>query len=484
MKKFVAMLLAVVLLPVMAFAADGTKTAQLDPSNPVSLTVWHYYNGAQQAAYDELVERFNTTVGKEMGIYVQSFSQGSVRDLETAVINAVDGVIGAEPLPNIFSTYADTASAVQKKCDLVDLKEYFTEEELSAYVDSYIGEGYFNNDGHLYLFPVAKSTEILMINATDWEDFAEDTGSTLEELSTVEGIVRVADRYYDWTDAKTPDVADDGKAFYGRDSVSNYFILGTKQMGVDIFTVKDGQLTINADKELMRRLWENFYVPFVRGRFDALGKFRSDDVKTGDLLCYTGSSSSAMYFPDTVETDDDSIDIDHIILPAPMFENGDNYIVQQGAGMVVTKSDDKHEYAAAVFLKWFTQPENSLRFVVESSYMPVRKDAHSMEMLDKVIADNNLRVNSKSYDCLKVVIERTHDVPGYYTAVFPNGSKARSILDYNLLDQAKEDKAAVDEQVALGVSREDAAAPYITDEAFEAWYEQFVAALHAAAFNE
>ena len=48
----------------------GNKSL-LDPGNPVSLTVWHYYNGSQQAAFDSLVEEFNTTVGREKGIYVQ-----------------------------------------------------------------------------------------------------------------------------------------------------------------------------------------------------------------------------------------------------------------------------------------------------------------------------------------------------------------------------------------------------------------------------
>ena len=41
------------------------NTVKLDPNNPVSLTVWHYYNGAQQAAFDTLVSDFNATVGKE-----------------------------------------------------------------------------------------------------------------------------------------------------------------------------------------------------------------------------------------------------------------------------------------------------------------------------------------------------------------------------------------------------------------------------------
>ena len=114
---------------------------------------------------------------------------------------------------------------------LADLSQYFTEDELSKYVDSYIQEGYFNQDGALYLFPVAKSTEITMLNKTDWEPFAEAAGTTVDELATTEGIVQVAQRYYEWTDAQTPDVPAAGKAFYGRDSMSNYFLISMKQMG-------------------------------------------------------------------------------------------------------------------------------------------------------------------------------------------------------------------------------------------------------------
>lgn len=190
----------------------------------MSLTIWHYYNGAQQAMFDTLVKEFNASVGKEEGIYVESYSQGSVSDLEEAVNSSLNGEVGAEELPDIFSSYSDTAYAVQQQDKLADLSVYFTEDELSRYVDSYIQEGYFNQDGALYLFPVAKSTEITMINKTDWEPFAEATGTTVEELATTEGITEVAQRYYEWTDEQTPDVPDDGKAFYGRDSMSNYFI--------------------------------------------------------------------------------------------------------------------------------------------------------------------------------------------------------------------------------------------------------------------
>ena len=52
-------------------AGDSGKAAvKLDPSNPTTITVWDYYNGAQQASFDSLVSEFNSTVGKEKGIYV------------------------------------------------------------------------------------------------------------------------------------------------------------------------------------------------------------------------------------------------------------------------------------------------------------------------------------------------------------------------------------------------------------------------------
>lgn len=397
---------------------SGTAKVKLDPDNPVSLTVWHYYNGAQQATFDTLVEEFNATVGKEKGIYVEEYSQGSVYDLEQAVQSAIKGEVGADDLPDIFSSYADTAYYAQQEGKLVDLTQYFSEDELSSYVDSYIEEGYFQDDGALYLLPVAKSTEIMMINKTDWEPFAAETGSSLDELKTIEGVVDVAEHYYEWTDAKTPDIPDDGKAFYGRDSMSNYFIIGMKQMGKEIFEVKNGE---------------------------------------------------------------ESYPIDYIIQDAPIMQDGENYMVQQGAGMAVTKSDDAHEYASCVFLKWITEKEQNLRFGCDSAYLPVLKEANKVETLDKVIKDNNIEINEKSYDCLKYILENFDQKKFYTPKSFRKGYDARKILDYNLSDKAVEDKTAIDAAIAEGTSRDEVLESYLSDEAFENWYNDFCSSLSAAA---
>lgn len=476
-KIYLACLIAAIAL---ALAGCGSRSP-LDPKDPVSLTVWHYYNGSQQAAFDALVEEFNDTVGREKGIYVQGYSQGSVPDLESAVRDAINGKVGAEAMPDIFSSYADTAYEVEQAGALANLSDYLSQDELDQYVDSYIEEGRIAADGSLRIFPTAKSTEIMMINKTDWEPFAAAAGVSLEDLSTIEGVAAAAQAYYEWTDALTPDVPEDGRAFYGRDAVANYFIIGMQQLGVEIFQVRNGEMTLHTPKEELRRLWENYYVPMVKGYFGAYGAFRSDDVKTGDLLAYTGSTTSAMYFPDQVELDAGSHAIDYIVMPAPVFAGGRNYAVQQGAGMVISKSDERHEYASVEFLKWFTLPENNLRFGCVSGYLPVLKEANSIQRLEQVIGERGLSVAPKTYDCLSTILSGMDGMTLYTNKSFQNGTSARKVLEYHLADQASADREAVVAALDRGESLEEAAAPYVTEAAFESWYESFCEALHTAA---
>lgn len=471
--KLITMVFIVIALTGCDRTGDDRSKVSLDPDNPVSITVWHYYNGAQQAAFEALVEKFNKTVGREEGIYVESCGMGSIENMEGAISDILEEKVGAGKMPDIFSAYTDTAGMVQAQNRLVDLTEYFSDGELSEYIDSYISEGYFNNDGKLYLLPIAKSTEILMLNKTDWDVFAKATDTNLDELATVEGITRVAEKYYKWTDGLTPDVLDDGKAFYGRDAMANYFIIGMKQMGKDIFEVENGKVKINTDKELIKRLWENYYVPYIKGYFSDYGNFRSDDLKTGDILAYTGSTSSSFYFPNSVEADGGIKEIEFITMKAPVMEGGENVMAQQGAGMTVTKSDKQHEYAACVFLKWFTKKENNLSFACQSAYLPVLKEANNIKTIDKYIDENGLEINSKVYKCIETILSDFEETEFYTTKNFETGFAKRQVLENNLTSQAQADKKAIDNAVAGGADREEEIEKYVSEENFEKWYVRF-----------
>lgn len=141
-KAVIALLATVLVFGATAQAEDAYDDGGiLDPENPVTLTVWHYYNGVHQAAFDKLVEEFNGTVGKDLGIYVEETSKGSVSDLESAIQDAVNTEVGAEDIPDVFSTYTDSAYVLQKDGVLTDLTQYFTQEELDQYVDAYVQEG-------------------------------------------------------------------------------------------------------------------------------------------------------------------------------------------------------------------------------------------------------------------------------------------------------------------------------------------------------
>lgn len=480
-KKLGALALVFMMTAACFSGCGGKEKSVLDPDNPVSLTVWHYYHGAQQTAFDELVEEFNDTVGKEKGIYVKGYGQGGVADLETAVRNSMEGKVGSSETPDIFSSYADTAYEIEQMGKLANLSDYLTEEELSEFVDSYVEEGRIAKDGSLRIFPVAKSAEIMLMNKTDWEKFAAETDVSLDDLKTIESVVRVSEKYYNWTDGKTPDVPNDGKAFYGRDSFANYINIGMMQLGNEIFAVEEGKVTLNTDKASLKRLWENYYVPMVKGYFGAYGSFRSDDVKTGDLVVYTGSTTSAMYFPDNVEMETGSYPVEYIVMSPPVLEGGENYAVQQGAGMVVSKTDEQHEYASVEFLKWFTKAENNLRFSCSAGYLPVLKEANNTEMLDRIIKENDLKVDGKTYDCVNHIFDTISAVKLYTNKSFENASAARSVLEYNLPDKAKADREAVEAALAQGQSLETACADYVSEESFEEWYEGFCSALNDAA---
>ncbi len=461
-KTAYSLVTACVLLCTLTFTGcTSTPKTNLDPNNPITITLWNYYTGAQLAAFRTAVDKFNATRGKELGVIVEASSEGSVSDLENNVIAALNKEIGAKDAPNIFAAYSDTAFSIDKMGYIADISEYFTDAERAEYVDSYLLEGDLDRNGKsIKIFPIAKSTEIFMLNKTDWTQFSEATGATVDELATIEGVTEVAKEYYEWSG---------GRALFGRDALANYIFIGAMQLGVEIVSHdENGNEVLSFPKEQIRKLWDNFYIPYVNGYFSSNGKFRSDDVKTGEIISFVGSSTSVSFFPKEVILGDNNIySIESIVLPAPKFADSEDYAIQQGAGMVVTKGTPAEVEASVEFLKWFTDVENNIEFALSSGYLPVKKVANSMDKINEYAHSAGISTES-----IKISVDTVNSNTMYTPPATTNGASIRSILEYSMTDAANEDRETVERLLASGKTREEALEYFLSDVNFDNWYEE------------
>lgn len=444
----------------------------LDRNNPVAVQIWHYYNGVQKIEFDKMVEEFNKTAGKEKGIIVEAFNQGSANEIADKMLDTANKKVGTGKLPDAFMAYADTAYEIDKLGLVSDFNEYLTNEEKNQYIESYIEEGKLIGENELRIFPIAKSTETLMVNKTDWDKFQKETNADIKDFETWEGITKLAKQYYDWTDSKT-ETLNDGKAFFGRDAMANYMIIGSKQLGKEIFQVTNGKVNINIDENIMRKLWDNFYIPYINGYYASYGRFRSDDTKIGDIIAYVGSTSGAEYFPDSVITNEEkSYEIEPMVLPVPKFQDGENFMVEQGAGMVLIKSDKKHEYAVTEFLKWFTDVDRNIEFSVKSGYMPVKKEANNEKLIEEKTGKNNtIEISEKSKAAILSAMNQEKSCEFYTNKAFEGGNEARAVLEKSMISKAKSDREEIKKQLASGNSKAEVMKKYETEENFKKWVE-------------
>lgn len=455
----------VVIMSMVLFSAcssSGRSDGPLDPDRPITVSVWHYYNGNIKDKFDALVTEFNEGRGVELGIVVDAQSQGDVGQLATAVFESATKSIGSQPMPDIFAAYPDNAFRIHDVVDLVHLKTYFTDEELGAYRAEFLEEGRFLTDGQYYILPIAKSSENLYVNGTFWQDFSRVHGFSNADLGTWEGLARVAETYY----------LETGKGFFGIDANANYMLQAGMQLGNEIFEFsKDGTAKFSMNRETALQIWTYYYTPYIKGHFVKTGRFSSDDAKTGTVMAYTGSTAGASYVPTEVTFSETQIeDFGPLVLPYPVFEKGALFAMQQGAGMCITKSDEAHEYAAAEFLKWFTENDQNIEFSISTGYFPVKNSAINESELLKA-AERAQVSNPAIVSSIKSSLIMFDTYTLYNNPPFEGSYEIRNLLETHLFDKVVSDLEELALKVAGGANRDTVIEALTSETAFEVWYE-------------
>lgn len=451
---------------------SGGQTGTASASGEVTtVELWHYYNDNTKNIFDSLVAEFNSTVGAEKNIAVVASSYSSVSDLGDAVVSSANQEVNAGDMPHIFAAYTDTALLIDQLGLVANMDDYFTAEELALFQQDFLVEGRFTSDESLKIIPVAKSTELLFVNETDFALFADETGSDMSQMTTWEGLAEISATYYDWTDGKTPDVPYDGKALFGIDSQANFMLIASMQLGEEIYIYGEDSVSFGLGEDNARKIWEVLMVPYIYGHYANYSGYRSGDVSTGDLLAYVGSTSSVNHFPEVVEVGrSEAYEIQGVALPYPYFANCEPIAVQQGAGMVVSKTDSTHEAAAAEFLKWFTFSDNNLEFAGSTGYIPVQNDALTLEgILEQQSGD----LNSITQSALGVIYDEMLPNYEFYTNKPFDGSYAtRTAIAAAVSDNLAQyiEARELFEETGNPEHYEEAMAVLTNEDAFQIWY--------------
>lgn len=445
-----------------------SRLGNKEPALPVTLTLWNYYIGEQKKAFDALVEEFNLTVGQESGVVVEANSKADVTELSKKLSDAANGEPGAEPLPDIFFAYADVAYALAKRDLLVDYRDYVDKKLLQEYVPGFLREGELLEDDRLFILPAAKSTEVVIVNRTYFDEFCEKIAATpgyeapsIDDFQTWEGILRAGETYYNWTALHEPDSQGNGRALFGIDSLSNYLFSSHRQLGFDMLQQVEGKGVARFDTGVFDRVWRTYYDSTVKGYFASFGRFRSDDMKTGDILAYLGATTSSAYLGnEVIDAGGHSVPVEYSVLPMPVFEGGRPVAVQQGAGMAMTRSTKEKEKAGARFVTWFSEPERNQIFAVQSGYLPVRTEA--IRQLSESYGDSvgDEPIEQTLITSLKQV---NSGYEMYTTDVFDAVNETRVALESELQSYAAQQREQVLEEIRGGAEYDEAVSRHTTE---------------------
>ena len=350
-----------ILCLVLPALVSGCEQMPFISKEPVVLTLWHVYGGQTNSPLNDMVDRFNQTVGLREGITVNVTSISNSTAIHFALVAAAKKLPGAAELPDMFVAYPKTALAIGPE-RLMDWKDHLGEKKRKAFVPSFLSEGMVNN--RLTLLPVAKSSSALFINATIFDQFSRETGIQYSDLATWEGMFTAAKRYHQWSG---------GKSFFKYDDWMHYGMVNTASLGGTFFR----ENAINFQDGVFRNIWNTLAKAALSGEVSLFGGYSTTDMMTGEIVCGIESTAAILYFKDKVTfPDNTTAPLRLKVLPVPHFAKGKPLAIQRGGGLGVVQSTKRKDRAAAVFGEWLTAAENNVPFVVKTGYFPVTTDAY------------------------------------------------------------------------------------------------------------
>ena len=433
MRKLLALILTGVLI---TFSLAGCgENAKLDPSSPLALSIWHVYGNQSESPFNDTIEKFNSTVGKEKGVYVSVTSIIDSDSIDQALFDSVKGTPGSGDFPDLFTAYPRVAEGIGAD-KLTDWSEVYSEDELSVFVDDFLSEGKLS--GKQLTLPIAKSTEILFVNKTLFDRFAKVTGYSEKSFESFDGLFEMASAYYDYTG---------GKDLFQYDDFYNYFLINVKAKGGEL--VKNGKVNCNTAE--FKEVFDAVAKPGITGGVSLYKNYATDLWKTGDIISYIGSSAGILYARDDVTYPDNSTEkVEMSVLAYPVFEGATPTVMQRGVTLFANKTEDaKKNKAIKIFVDFLAETENNIEFATQAGYVPGTDEA-----FEGLFSDLDSVENPK----YRMLYEAVSDMYGDYTfmplPVYENSSAVQKSFDGAVTDILSKARSEYLQRVSAGEDKD------------------------------
>lgn len=331
----------------------------------VTIKFWHRYSGSQVTRVLEIANDFNEK--NPYGIKVELEQAGSSYDDVYNKINAT--IQGGGELPALSIAYQNQAAVYRTEGMVIDLTPFIqsakyglSQEDLADFFPYFLASDKNPQfPGEVLGWPTQRSMQVLYVNL----DMLAELGAT-EPPKTLAELEELA--------CKAADPAQERYGFVWRNDASDFASIVFANGG-DILAPDASGYAFNSDAgvealSFYKRLFEKGCAVAIPSseRFGEQNRFAA-----GKLLFVAASSSGLPFYASAVSKAEKPFK--WTIVMHPQANPDAPRVNLYGASWSVLKTTPEQELAAWLFMKHFTEKENTAAWATTSNYMAVRQSA-------------------------------------------------------------------------------------------------------------
>ncbi len=342
-------------------ATEG-PLAGVDPSG-ATVVYWHQHSGDRETVLNEMVAEFNE--GNPWGITVEASNQGGYGDIYEKMIA---GIASGE-LPNLVVAYQNNAAAYAQEEALVDLNIYvddpqwgLNEAERADFIPAIFEQDINPQFNNARLgFPPNRSMESLYVNLDGLAELGYDapptTWAEFQEMACA------------WTESG------ENRVGYSVRTDASFIAAAAFSLGGDIFDYEN--IEYNYTGEEVAYVLGILQDMIEQGCANRIAENYADqnDFAASRNLFYIGSSSGLPFVASAI-AESEAGEFNWTIAPLPYADEqfGQTTPTQDlyGASVSIPVTTPEQQLAAWLFVRWFTEPEQMIRWAQASQYFTPR----------------------------------------------------------------------------------------------------------------